>query len=77
MFNLDYFKSEYIRATDSVSVSVGLDGAKYNGTFQVINIFKYFCAILEPQLSTKMLVYFFFNTITIYVFSNMGGPVCH
>jgi len=33
MFNLDYFKSEYMRATDSVSVSVGLDCAEYSDIF--------------------------------------------
>jgi len=31
MFNLDYFKSEYMWATDSISVSVGFDGAEHNG----------------------------------------------
>jgi len=31
MFNIDYFKSEYMRATDSVSVSIALDGEKHSG----------------------------------------------
>jgi len=30
MFILDYFRSEYMRATNFVSVDVGLDGAMLN-----------------------------------------------
>jgi len=33
MFNLDYFTSEYIRATDFVRVSVGLDSAEHSSSF--------------------------------------------